>query len=75
MCSKANSFQERWDRFNKWEIEYIKSLTIEEKLNQFCILFDFSKSMPKEKVQKASKEHLENLISIKKEFKKRSKSK
>lgn len=57
-------------KFNEWERNYMKNLSVQRRLEQFLILYDLSLDSSKETVEKMHKEHLKSLIEMKKILKK-----
>ncbi len=67
MKSEKNNIQElrvKMSRFNTWERSYVKQLSEEEKMRQFVELFELGMSCDSATVEKAHREHLEQLARI-----------
>ena len=67
MKSEKNNIQElrvKMSRFNTWERSYVKQLSEEEKMRQFLELFELGMSCDSATVEKAHREHLEQLARI-----------
>jgi hypothetical protein len=68
MNIKYKEYQRKLDKFNLWEKIYLKNLSVERKLWQFAQLYQLKEFLPKETVQRAQEEHLNNLIETQKIF-------
>lgn len=51
-------------RFNAWELSYAKTLSEEERFRQFVELFELAMSTDAATVERAHREHLEQLARI-----------
>ncbi len=56
--------RENMKRFNEWRLSYTKQLSEEERLRQFVELFDLAMESTPETIEKAHREHLEQLSRI-----------
>jgi len=67
MKTEYKRFLQKQNRYNKWELDYISNLSIEEKLDQFVELFELK---PKDEILQAKHhKHLNSLIKNRKYFK------
>ena len=67
MKSKTNDIRElrnKMNRFNAWERSYVKHLSEEEKMRQFLELFELGMSCDSATIERAHREHLEQLVRI-----------
>jgi len=67
MNNKTNpvhELREKMGRFNAWERTYVKKLSEKERFMQFVELFDLGMSSDRETVERAHREHLEQLLRI-----------
>lgn len=67
MKSKKKNIHELRDkmsRFNAWERSYVKHLSEEEKMRQFLELFELGMSCDSATIERAHREHLEQLVRI-----------
>ncbi len=60
----AHELREKMGRFNAWERTYVKKLSEKERFRQFVELFDLGMSGDRETVERAHREHLEQLMRI-----------
>ena len=60
----------KMSKFNEWERNYMQNLPVQKRLEQFLILYDLSLDSSKETIERMRKEHLQNLIAMKKILKK-----
>ena len=60
----THELRNRMNRFNSWERSYVKQLSEEEKMRQFVELFELGMSCDPATVEKAHREHLEQLSRI-----------
>ena len=74
MMNPYEMMHDKMSKFNEWERNYMKNLPVQKRLEQFLILYDLSLDSSKETVEKMSKEHLQNLIEMKKILKKAGKN-
>ena len=75
MKSEKNNIQElrvKMSRFNTWERSYVKHLSEEEKMRQFLELFELGMSCDSATVERAHREHLEQLARISRAVQERS---
>ncbi len=68
MNNKYSEHLQKLEKFNRWETEYLKKLSVEKKIRQFIQLFQLQEYLPEETVRRAHEEHLANLIQIQKMF-------
>ena len=61
---------DKMSKFNEWERNYMKNLPVQRRLKQFSILYDLCIESQKETIERMHKEHLQNLIEMKKILKK-----
>lgn len=68
MNPEYEEYTKKLNKFNKWELEYLANLPVEQKIQQFIELYDIK---PNPKIlNRKYKEHLTNLIKINKVLKK-----
>lgn len=67
-----HKLREKMSRFNAWERSYVKTLSEEEKMRQFLELFELGMSCDSATVEKAHREHLEQLARISRAVQERS---
>ena len=73
--NKTNDIHElrqKMSRFNAWELSYAKTLSEEEKMRQFLELFELGMSCDSATVERAHREHLEQLARISRAVQERS---
>ena len=59
-----HKLRQKMSRFNAWERSYVKTLSEEERFRQFVELFELGMSCDSATVEKAHREHLEQLVRI-----------
>ncbi len=62
--NNIHELRDKMGRFNAWERSYVKQLSEEEKMRQFVELFELGMSCDSATVEKAHREHLEQLARI-----------
>ncbi len=70
MKNELTEYRVKLNKFNSWEIEYSKNLSIKNRLDQFEELFNLAYELPEDVKDKGHIDHLNNLISIKKRLRK-----
>ncbi|MCD6118182.1 hypothetical protein J7K93_14370 [bacterium] len=71
MQNKYKEFINKNTMFNDWEEKYNRTLSAEQKLEQFIFLYKAEDSLPEKKVKKMHEEHLQCLIDIQKSLMRR----
>lgn len=61
MKNKYLAYQEKLARFNQWELDQLKSLSIQKKLNQFSALFQLQDFLSPETREELHSQHLISL--------------
>lgn len=62
MKEKYQMLRKKMAKFNKWETENSKCLTLEERLQQYFVLYSLGKLHHEEVLNKIHEEHLMGLI-------------
>ena len=70
MRNELAEYRKKMNKFNDWEIEYSKKLSSQIRLEQFEELFNLAYELPEDIKNKGHKDHINNLILMKKRFKK-----
>lgn len=70
MRNELIEYRNKLKKFNKWEINYSKNTTIQNRLNQFEELFNLIYELPDDVREKGHSDHLQNLISVQKKISK-----
>lgn len=68
----THKLREKMSRFNAWELSYVKTLSEEERFRQFVELFELAMSTDAATVERAHREHLEQLARISRAVQERS---
>lgn len=66
-----NNYQEMvkgLEKFNQWEKEFSKKLTINDRINQFIILYELKNHIPEARLERVNKNHLEHSYRSPKKF-------
>ena len=66
MKSIYKEYITKLNKFNRWEAAYEANKTEQQRISEFCHLFDLAMQMPAEIKEKAHHEHLESLIKVQK---------
>lgn len=62
MQTELRNVLKKMVRFNAWEVGYYRSISCENRLEQFLSLFDMASFCPERIIEKARQEHLDSLI-------------
>ena len=62
MKEKYHMLRKKMARFNKWETDHCRGLTLEERLQQFFILYSLGKLHRDEVLNKIHEEHRMGLV-------------
>ena len=68
MKEKLKEHRVKLKKFNNWEIDYSKNLSVQNNVEQFEELFNLAYKLPEDIKEKGHNDHLNNLIAIKKRF-------
>ena len=66
MKSIYTEYITKLNKFNQWEAAYEANKTEQQRISEFCHLFDLAMQMPAEIKKKAHHEHLKSLIEVQK---------
>jgi hypothetical protein len=59
-----HEWREKMNRFNEWEISFLRKLTSEERCQQFVDLFELAMMYDTETIERAHQEHLQQLTRL-----------
>ena len=61
MKSELKEYRTKLNKYNNWEIEYSKKLSLNNRLEQFVELFNLAYELPDKIKDKGHEDHLNNL--------------
>ena len=72
MKNEILTYRQKLSNFNQWKNELNRSRSVDQKLQEFLILFNLANYLDKSDIKKWQKNHLNNLIAIQKRLNKSS---